>query len=425
MKIKISSASAVALSLLAMGSPALAALPVVNTFTTVSSSNSPVKVATFTATDSDGSVVGYLCTDSSTKPSATNPNWSATPPQACSTSRNGSVTLYGWAKDNANGVSNGKAFTAWVPGVHTHAIGDIVGLQAALDAVPRRYANVVMVSADGNGDFLNLKEALDSISDASASNPYLVKVLPGRYDLGSEVAEVPAFVDLEGSGTGSTIISGSGSMVVFFRSSEIRALTIESMSTLPSMAVQLNGYGTGSARISDLNIRVLGSTAGLYSTGASLAMRNVTMDIDAAGGYGHGIIVDYGQVELQDVHITIVNATDGAQGIQGPSVLLRESSVSVTCNTYQSYCRGVVGNDATVLGSDIRVNFGAAITDQGNGGIRVAHSRLEGPVTIWSDRTARISFSELVGGFILVHPEAPGMRCFGVHDENLTPVSCP
>lgn len=52
--------------LFATAAAAQAALPVVTTFSTVASSNSPVKITAFTATDSDGSVVGYMCNDSST-----------------------------------------------------------------------------------------------------------------------------------------------------------------------------------------------------------------------------------------------------------------------------------------------------------------------------------------------------------------------
>ena len=46
-------------------------------------------------------------------------------------------------------------------------------------------ANIITV-AKNNGDFTNPIDAMNSISDASETNPYLIVIAPGVYDIGTE-----------------------------------------------------------------------------------------------------------------------------------------------------------------------------------------------------------------------------------------------
>lgn len=62
--------------------------------------------------------------------------------------------------------------------------------------------NVVTVKKDGTGDYTNIRDAVDSITDASAENPYRIEVYPGTYDVLSdytqeeiEEADVPDYQD--------------------------------------------------------------------------------------------------------------------------------------------------------------------------------------------------------------------------------------
>src|SRR6185369_579404 len=67
-------------------------------------------------------------------------------------------------------------------------------------------ANLV-VGAKSGGDVTSPIAAVNSITDASANNPYLIKVMPGVYDLGAASLTMKSFVDLEGSGDSSVITS--------------------------------------------------------------------------------------------------------------------------------------------------------------------------------------------------------------------------
>lgn len=59
---------------------------------------------------------------------------------------------------------------------------------------------VVTVKKDGSGDYDNIRDAIDSITDASPENPYRIEVYPGTYDILSdytqeeiETADVPDY----------------------------------------------------------------------------------------------------------------------------------------------------------------------------------------------------------------------------------------
>lgn len=62
--------------------------------------------------------------------------------------------------------------------------------------------NVVTVKTDGSGNYTSIRDAVESITDASAENPYRIEVYPGTYDVLSdytqeeiEEADVPDYHD--------------------------------------------------------------------------------------------------------------------------------------------------------------------------------------------------------------------------------------
>ena len=62
-------------------------------------------IDSFTATDDTG-VLGYLVTETATKPLASAPGWIAAAPTSYTVASGGAKTLYGWAKDAAGNVSD-------------------------------------------------------------------------------------------------------------------------------------------------------------------------------------------------------------------------------------------------------------------------------------------------------------------------------
>jgi hypothetical protein len=70
------------------------------------------------------------------------------------------------------------------------------------------YSRVIVVAPSG-GDFTSPVAAMNSIVDASESKTYLVKIMPGVYDIGSGTVQMKPWVDIEGSGPGITSIVGT------------------------------------------------------------------------------------------------------------------------------------------------------------------------------------------------------------------------
>ena len=69
-----------------------------------------------------------------------------------------------------------------------------------------KVANTIFVSK-GGGDFKDIALALASITDANQSNPYLIKIAEGEYEISSPL-QMKEHVDIVGSGTNKTILSG-------------------------------------------------------------------------------------------------------------------------------------------------------------------------------------------------------------------------
>lgn len=88
--------------------------PIITSFSIEQNPNSKtVNIASFTATD-NGSVAGYLVTETNTEPLVANPNWALTPPATFTFSNFGTVTAYAWVKDNSDNISESVSRTTTI-----------------------------------------------------------------------------------------------------------------------------------------------------------------------------------------------------------------------------------------------------------------------------------------------------------------------
>lgn len=205
--------------------------------------------------------------------------------------------------------------------------------------------NVVQVSVPDGGSAVDagnaLLEAVDvgeltAINGApSTDNPYLVKLAPGTYDLGSQSLRMPAFVDVAGSGQGVT--------------------TIESSVEGTEGVVQ--GPGPGGGELRDVTV-VNGSTGavviGISIDASALRVRNVTVDI-ATGSSGGSVVginavngavpdVRHSRVKLRGAGVLAGFATDASRI---PRIELHDLDVSVVGTG--NNVRGIeIGSDSTV-----------------------------------------------------------------------------
>lgn len=121
---------------------------------------------------------------------------------------------------NADTV-DGKHAADFATTVHTHPTTQVTGLDAALagkaevlhnhdSLYQQKYGKVAVVAQTG-GDYTNPVDAMNNLATwcgtPSATNPCLLKLMPGIYIVGS--LYIPGYVDIEGSGKDITQISGS------------------------------------------------------------------------------------------------------------------------------------------------------------------------------------------------------------------------
>jgi len=155
-----------------------------------------------------------------------------------------------------------------------------------------KLANIIYVAKIG-GDFQKIVDALASITDATVTNPYLIRVAPGVY---TEQVTMKEFVSIEGAGEGTTIIKYTGSAnypsatdsssatVIGASNAELRSLTVQSDGTGKNYGTAIYNKGN-SPTLSHLTITASGGATnrGVYNdTSSSPPMNNLT--ITASGG---------------------------------------------------------------------------------------------------------------------------------------------
>ena len=180
------------------------------------------------------------------------------------------------------------------------------------------YVRTVLVSPVGSASQNGavLVTAISGISGASASNPYLVHIEPGKYDIGTALLFQPSFVDIEGSGAGVTKITGAGQFTISVGvGSELRQVTIESTA---GFAIQVSG------RLLNVVARASGgnSSTAIEGDANTESITNTTAIAFGPGVVNRGIKI-YGSTVLTNViaDSTGFSSTGRAVelGVTGPS----------------------------------------------------------------------------------------------------------
>ena len=252
-------------------------------------------------------------------------------------------------------------------------------------------ARVIWVADDGTGDYELLSAALASITDASATKPYVIKMAPGVY---TEEENVPMknYVDVEGSGQGITTIkcecsgsdsddSVSGSTISIGEvNTEIRQITIENTGSPFGNAIHSNQNSnlTWSVSIADVTTKATGATTratGIDAKNSTLKLRNVTAS-------AQGATFNYG-IKSNNSFVTIETAKATASG--GPG-----SGLGI--NT------GILIEQALELGAQLNNVIGEAACDNcaETTGVHASNARL-----IANNTTATAQGSELATGIKL------------------------
>jgi hypothetical protein len=166
------------------------------------------------------------------------------------------------------------------------------------------YDNVVVVAKSG-GDTTTVQGAIDSITDASEDNPYLVWVAPGEY---VESVTMKPYVHLQGASQETTVISSTvtndeADGPLYDATMELSShVTVRDLEIVNSGAGEVNVAllapdGLQNVEVSDVNILAQGSSSVENSgitTSSSIVLNSVTVRSGNGLGVNMGMFMNPG-----------------------------------------------------------------------------------------------------------------------------------
>lgn len=211
------------------------------------------------------------------------------------------------------------------------------------------YQNIKVVAKSG-GDFTTITAALNSITDASDTNRYLIYVAPGTY---TERVTMKPYVDIQGAGEVNTKISNSGGtgslfddgVIVTANNSELRFITIENTgSNTDATGIYIT---SGSPSLSHLTISVTGGTNrnyGIVSNAASPKISDVSISV-SGGQFSYGMV--FTTYSSNTTLLNIISVASNATYTYGISLLGQFNTGNVIAkaiNGTNNYGLSISGN---------------------------------------------------------------------------------
>lgn len=300
-----------------------------------------------------------------------------------------------------------------------------------------QYTHTVIVHPDKDplvaGE--NLLRAVAAISSPSAANPYLVKVEPGVYDLGTGSLLMRPYVDVEGSGEGvttitSTVATGFGT-VVGTDNSELRFLTVKNTGEAGQQVVGLFSDRT-SPRYTHVRALVSG---GAENQAIHISNGAPVLDYVTASASGGGTAIG---VANFNGALTVSNSTFGAADAAGANTGLL-TTFGGTLRATNSTMTGSGGEIASGLKTNNGVHTLANMTLSGSGAttsygiyngwrsatptVNVHQSRISGGTnSIYSfGGTIKVGASQLTGSAGINNHGS--VLCATSYNENYSPLS--
>ncbi len=254
------------------------------------------------------------------------------------------------------------------------------------------YARTLVVAASG-GDFTTVQAAVTSITDASATNPYLIWIAPGIY---AETVTIKPYVHMQGAGRDVTVLQGNitddnGSptdkaALILDNNTSVRDLTVNNVGSEGQTRVGiLVPMGKSNVRVANVTVSSGGtanSSVAVWLTGAA-TLENVTAT--ASGGTvfnGAVMLKDYIVTPGAPLEVYLHGGTYTANGTNAIGININDSSSRM------------VINNARVAATE------ALYSD---GWIEVYHSRLEAPTHVvvntqaGQPQRALVKYTEFVG----------------------------
>lgn len=239
-----------------------------------------------------------------------------------------------------------------------------------------------------------LLQALASISGASSTDRWLVKVEPGVYDVGTSYLQMKAWVDLEGSGMEKTVIQGTGqagSVFTFVEGvlkgaafTEVRDLTVLCVTTAANPGcITIANWNVSPryTRVRATSTSTDGNHWGFRNTDASPLLDQVEVLV-ANGGSNYGVVnaSSTSRPTIQRSFIKVVNGSFSNDGI-----LNKDTSSAVV-------------EDTTIYARNGGETAGIRGLETSNGALSVVLRRVD----ILSDNAASVSYGIVEGHYNVV-----------------------
>jgi hypothetical protein len=262
------------------------------------------------------------------------------------------------------------------------------------------YLRTVLVSPVGTAteNGTALINALAGITTANSTNPYLLKIEPGIYDIGANSLQMKSYVAVEGSGEITTIITGhiaSSSGVVLGASyAEIRFLTVQNTGGGYYAIAIYNS--SASPKITNVTASASGGTenCGVVNISSSPRMKNVT-----ASGSGGSENCGVHNVVSSSPIMTNVTASASGGTVRNGGVVNCSSSPTMT----------------NVMASASGTNS-YGVYSETSGTIRINYTVIKGSTNTirnGSGVTTYVGNTQLDGGAV-----SGTLTCVGAYDEN-------
>ncbi|HWR97480.1 MAG TPA: hypothetical protein VN317_03590 [Candidatus Methanoperedens sp.] len=316
------------------------------------------------------------------------------------------------------------------------------------------YGNVVVVAKSG-GDFMDPIAAINALTDASATNPYLIKIMPGIYDLGSNTLQMKEYIDIEGAGTNVTVITGSqgATLVSGADNSTMSLLTIANNlgigvlndTVSPSyrhIRIRTDSYNEqGSVCVGMVNLNsavevedseiIFENTGGqwganvlIHNTSGSPTFKNVRLSAPSSAGVGVASD-DMASVTFKNLEIYMTNSGAVFSSALGCELRLQNSDVAL------GWAGTVFSGGATILIQESDISGGVVF--YGTGRITARNSIFSVPASyggaqFYACGGIPCSFEFYLDDVEIEHPwggAAGTFKCINVHDGAYDPLACP
>jgi hypothetical protein len=216
--------------------------------------------------------------------------------------------------------------------------------------------NIVTV-AKAYGNFTDPVVAVNSITDASATNPYLVLIAPGTYTLTTSLVMKP-YVDISGSGENVTKLTGAISSATAETSMTVKGANHTTLSNLSISNTGGNGYSIG-----------------IYTTGLDISARLQQVLATATGG---------------DENISVLN--DHSSPIMTGVNIIAGGTAAANIGVYNyTYSSPIMTEVNTVVSGAADVNYGVLNYNHSSPTMTEVHTAASGGTTNYGVENALTS----------------------------------